>query len=70
MTALFPTDPQYGSGPAPVVPYYLTPTGAPQGAPNTSLADYNLYNNHITVAAQNGNNWFDDIFQTSPYHES
>jgi TonB-linked SusC/RagA family outer membrane protein len=60
---LTPTDPQYGSGPTPVVPYYLTPTGAPQGAPNTSLADYNLYNNHITVAAQNGNNWFNDIFK-------
>jgi TonB-linked SusC/RagA family outer membrane protein len=60
---LTPTDPQYGSGPTPVVPYYLTPTGAPQGAPNTSLADYNLYNNHITLAAQNGNNWFDDIFK-------
>ena len=39
---LTPSDPQYGSGPTPVVPYYITPTGAPQGAPNTSLADYNL----------------------------
>lgn len=57
------TDPQYGSGPTPVVPYYITPTGAPQGAPNTSPADYNLYNNHITLAAQNGNNWFNDIFK-------
>ena len=56
------SDPQYGSGPTPVVPYYLTPTGAPQGAPNTSLSDYDLYNNHITLAAQNGNNWFKDIF--------
>src|SRR5882724_309013 len=56
------SDPQYGSGPTPVVPYYLTPTGAAQGASNTSLADYDLYNNHITLAAQNGNNWFDDIF--------
>ena len=60
---LTPTDPQYGSGPTPVVPYYITPTGAPAGAPNTSVADYNLYNNHITLAAQNGNNWFDDIFK-------
>lgn len=61
------SDPQYGSGPTPVVPYYITPTGAPQGAPNTSLADYNLYNNHITRAAQNGNNWFNDIFKhTAP----
>jgi len=60
---LTPTDPQYGSGPTPVVPYYITPTGAAQGAPNTSLADYNLYNNHITLASQNGNNWFNDIFK-------
>ena len=60
---LTPSDPQYGSGPTPVVPYYITPTGAPQGAPNTSPADYNLYNNHITLADQNGNNWFNDIFK-------
>lgn len=57
------SDPQYGNGPTPVVPYYITPTGAPQGAPNTSLADYNLYNNHITKADQAGNNWFNDIFK-------
>ena len=57
------SSPQYGNGPTPVVPYYITPSGAPQGAPNTSLADYNLYTNHITKAAQNGNNWFDDIFK-------
>ena len=57
------SDPQYGSGPTPVVPYYITPTGAPQGAPNTSPADYNLYNNHITLADQAGNNWFNDIFK-------
>ncbi|HEY4966897.1 MAG TPA: SusC/RagA family TonB-linked outer membrane protein, partial [Puia sp.] len=58
-----PSSPQYGSGPTPVVPYYITPSGAPQNAPNTSLADYNLYTNHITVADQNGNNWFNDIFK-------
>ena len=62
---LTPSHPQYGSGAAPVVPYYITPAGAPQGAPNTSLSDYNLYNNHITLAAQNGNNWFNDIFHKS-----
>jgi len=61
-----PHDPQYGTGTTPVLPYYITPAGAPQGAPNTSLADYNLYNNHITLAAQNGNNWFNDIFQPAP----
>ncbi len=60
---LTPSDPQYGSGATPVVPYYITPTGAPQGAPNTSLADYNLYTNHITLADQQGNNWFNDIFK-------
>ncbi len=62
---LTPTHPQYGSGATPVVPYYITPDGAPQGAPNTDLADYNLYNNHITLADQNGNNWFNDIFHKS-----
>ena len=62
---LVPSDPQYGNGPAPVLPYYITPTGAPQGAPNTSPSDYNLYNNHITLADQAGNNWFNDIFYKS-----
>jgi TonB-linked SusC/RagA family outer membrane protein len=60
------SDPQYGNGPTPVLPYYITPAGAAQGAPNTSLADYNLYTNHITLAAQNGNNWFKDIFHPAP----
>jgi len=62
---LTPSDPQYGNGSAPVLPYFITPTGAPQGAANTSLADYNLYANHITLADQNGNNWFNDIFKPS-----
>jgi TonB-dependent starch-binding outer membrane protein SusC len=60
------SDPQYGSGPTPVLPYYITPAGAPEGAPNTSLADYSLYTNHITLADQAGNNWFKDIFQPAP----
>jgi TonB-linked SusC/RagA family outer membrane protein len=60
---LAPNDPQYGSGATPVLPYYITPAGAQQGAPNTSLADYNLYTNHITLADRNGNNWFKDIFK-------
>ena len=62
---LTPSDPQYGNGPQPVVPYYITPTGAPKGAPNTDISDYDLYNNHITLAAQNGNNWFNDIFKAA-----
>ncbi|HEV3326038.1 MAG TPA: SusC/RagA family TonB-linked outer membrane protein, partial [Puia sp.] len=57
------SDPQYGKGPTPVLPYYITPAGAPQGAPNTSLADYSLYSNHITLADQSGNDWFHDIFK-------
>ena len=60
------SDPQYGNGPTPVLPYYITPAGAAQGAPNTSLADYDLYTNHITLAARNGNNWFNDIFKPAP----
>jgi TonB-linked SusC/RagA family outer membrane protein len=60
------SDPQYGSGPTPVLPYYITPAGAPEGAPNTSLADYSLYKNHITKADQGGNDWFHDIFKPAP----
>ena len=63
---LTPNDPQYGNGPTPVVPYYITPAGAAKGAPNSNLSDYNLYSNHITLAAQNGNNWFNDIFKPAP----
>ena len=62
---LTPSHPQYGNGAEPVVPYYITPAGAAQGAPNTSLSDYNLYDNHITLADQGGNNWFNDIFHKS-----
>jgi TonB-linked SusC/RagA family outer membrane protein len=60
---LAPSDAQYGSGPTPVLPYYITPAGGAQNAPNTSLADYNLYTNHITKADRNGNDWFHDIFK-------
>ncbi len=63
---LTPSDPQYGKGSTPVLPYYIVPAGAPQGAPNTSLADYRLYTNHITLADQGGNNWFYDIFKPAP----
>jgi TonB-dependent starch-binding outer membrane protein SusC len=63
---LAPDDAQYGSGPTPVLPYYIVPAGAPQGAPNTSLADYSLYANHITLADRTGNNWFYDIFKPAP----
>lgn len=56
-------DPQYGNGPTPVLPYYITPAGGAQNAPNTSLADYSLYTNHITKADQGGNDWFHDIFK-------
>jgi TonB-linked SusC/RagA family outer membrane protein len=63
---LTPSDPQYGKGATPVLPYYIVPAGAPQGAPNTSLANYSLYANHITLADQGGNNWFYDIFKPAP----
>ncbi|HXD79240.1 MAG TPA: SusC/RagA family TonB-linked outer membrane protein, partial [Puia sp.] len=62
-------DPQYGTGATPVLPYYITPAGAPQGAPNTSPADYSLYTNHITKADQAGNNWFRDIFKPAPIQD-
>jgi TonB-linked SusC/RagA family outer membrane protein len=64
-----PSDPQFGSGPTPVVPYFITPAGGQKGAPNTSLADYALFTNHITIADQTGNDWFHQIFKPAPIQQ-
>lgn len=53
-----PSSKQYGSGANPVLPYYITPTGAAQGA-NTGVYDIN--SNQITIANQQGTNWYKEI---------
>ena len=67
---------QYGSYDAanptgPVLPDYLTPSGAFEGDPGTAASDYN-YDfddpnfNPITRANKNGTNWLDEIFDPAP----
>ncbi|WP_082422588.1 SusC/RagA family TonB-linked outer membrane protein [Aquimarina longa] len=53
-----PTHPQYGNGSTPVLPNYLTPTGANSVDEST----YNAQNNKITRANKAGTDWFDAYF--------
>ncbi|MDD7913525.1 SusC/RagA family TonB-linked outer membrane protein [Polaribacter ponticola] len=53
-----PSHPQYGNGAAPVLPNYLTPTGANTADEST----YDPLTNKITKANKAGTNWFDEYF--------
>jgi TonB-linked SusC/RagA family outer membrane protein len=63
---LTPGNKQFGSGPAPVIPDYITPTAAKEGDPNTDPSTYALYTNQITKANKSGTDWFHEIFQPAP----
>ncbi|MBC7826194.1 MAG: TonB-dependent receptor [Chitinophagaceae bacterium] len=54
---------QYGNGPTPVIPDYITPTAGIAGQPNTDPATYKLYTNQITKANKEGTDWFHEIFK-------
>ena len=54
---------QYGSGPTPVIPDYITPTAGKEGDPKTDPATYALYKNQITRANKAGTDWFHEIFK-------
>lgn len=58
-----PTSKQYGSGPTPVIPDYLIPTGAKANAPGTDPSTYKLFTNQITLANKNGTDWYHEIFK-------
>jgi TonB-linked SusC/RagA family outer membrane protein len=60
---LAPTHKQYGSGPTPVIPDYITPAGAMEGDPGTDPSTYALYTNQITKANKAGTDWFHEIFK-------
>lgn len=60
-----PTHPQFGTGTF-RLPDYLIPTGAMEGAPGTTLADYNSTSNRITKTNKIGTNWFNEITQAAP----
>jgi len=53
-----PSHPQYGTGATPVLPNYLTPTGANTADEST----YDAFTNKITKANKAGTNWFDEYF--------
>jgi TonB-linked SusC/RagA family outer membrane protein len=67
----YPTDPIYGSGQQPVMPYYLIAgpySGLPENDPRGSDTAYNIdYSKgpiyQIVRADQQGNNWYKDVFQ-------
>jgi TonB-dependent starch-binding outer membrane protein SusC len=61
-----PSSGQYGDGPEPVIPDYITPTGASEGDPNTDPSTYNLNSNQITRANKAGTNWYDEITSNAP----
>lgn len=57
---------QYGTGTTPVIPDYITPTGAFEGDPNTDPATYNINSNQITRANKIGTNWYNEITRNAP----
>ena len=63
---LVPSDKQYGNGPTPVVPDYITPYGTMEGDPRTNPSTYALYTNQITKANKAGTDWFHEIFKPAP----
>ncbi len=56
-----PSHPQFGSGPTPVIPDFISPVGAFKGDPNTTIDTYDLLTNQIIAANKTGTNWFDAI---------
>ena len=72
-----PSDKQFGSGATPVIPDYILPTGANEGAPGTDPSTYYVNPNYtsnddlakfhqIVRANKTGTNWFPQIFKSAP----
>lgn len=60
---LNPSHKQYGNGATPLLPDYITPTGANESDPRTDPSTYALYTNQITKANKAGTDWFHEIFK-------
>lgn len=58
---LNPSQPQFGNGAEPVIPDFISPVGAFNGDPNTTIDTYDLLNNQIIAANKAGTNWFDAL---------
>ena len=59
-----PSDKQFGSGPTPVVPDFITPAGVTGAGPDP--ATYDINTNQITRANKVGTNWYKEITRTAP----
>ena len=58
-----PSHPQFGNGASPVIPDYITPSGAKEGDPNTNPAAYDINKNQITRANKVGTDWVHETFK-------
>lgn len=61
-----PSDKQFGSGPTPVIPDYITPYGTMTGGPGTDPTKYDINSNQITMANKVGTNWYKEITRNAP----
>jgi TonB-linked SusC/RagA family outer membrane protein len=59
-----PSDKQFGSGPTPVIPDFITPYGVSGAGPNP--ATYDINSNQITRANKVGTNWYKEITRAAP----
>lgn len=57
-----PSSKQYGNGPNPVIPKYITPAGAS----TVDLSTYDKNTNQITEANPIGTNWYNEITRSAP----
>ncbi len=61
-----PSTKQYGNGPNPVLPDYITPFGAKAGDPNTDPSTYDINSNQITKANKAGTDWYHSVMKAAP----
>ncbi len=63
VTGKFPSHPQFGSGPTPTIPNYLTTNGA-QGSQNINPDDYSFPGNQMVPYSDT--DWWDEVDRTAP----
>lgn len=61
-----PSSKQYGDGPNPVLPDYITPTKTFDGDPKADPSLYNRSNYQITRTNKAGTNWYNEITRNAP----
>ncbi|MDP3915462.1 MAG: TonB-dependent receptor [Bacteroidota bacterium] len=66
---LAPTHAQYGSGTSPVIPDYILPGGAKEGAASVNPALYKYPDYQIFKANKVGTDWYDEIYQAGIVQE-